>query len=139
MPSDHEKLSRREREIMHALFSLGDSASAEDIRLQLTNMPSYSAVRAMLAKLEAKGFVKHREEHFRYVYSPVTSRTAARRAALQELVRVYFHGSPGEAAATLLKSQDWSDEELVALNAEVQRILKERRASSTIATPRRLL
>lgn len=128
MPSGPEKLSRREREIMNALFSLGDSASAEDIRTQLTNMPSYSAVRAMLAKLEAKGFVKHREEQFRYVYSPVTPRTTARRAALQELVRVYFDGSPGEAATTLLKSQDWTDEELVTLNAEVERILRARRA-----------
>jgi BlaI family penicillinase repressor len=128
LPSGSITLSRREREIMNALFSLGDSASAEDIRAQLTDMPSYSAVRAMLAKLEAKGFVKHREEHFRYMYSPVTPRTTARRAALQELVRVYFHGSPGEAATTLLKSLDWSDEELMTLNHEVERILKARRA-----------
>jgi BlaI family transcriptional regulator, penicillinase repressor len=128
MPTGHEKLSRREREIIYALFSLGDAASAEDIRTQLTATPSYSAVRAMLAKLEAKGFIKHREEQFRYVYSPVTSRSTARREALQELVRVYFHDSPGEAAGTLLKSQDWSDEELVALSTEVQRILRARRA-----------
>lgn len=127
MAVSHDKLSRREREIMHVLFSLGDSASAEDIRTRLTDMPSYSAVRAMLAKLEAKGIVKHREEHFRYVYSPVTSRAVARRAALQELVRIYFHGSPGEAAAALLKSQDWSDDELAALHAEVERILDARR------------
>ena len=34
------KLSRREREIMNALFALGERASAEDIRLQLTEPPS---------------------------------------------------------------------------------------------------
>lgn len=112
---------------MHALFALGERATAEDIRLQLTDPPSYSAVRAMLAKLEAKGFVRHRAEGLRYVYYPVTPRTVARRAALQELVRVYFNGSPGEAASALLKSADWSDEELAALSAEIDRVRQQRR------------
>ena len=65
----NEKLSRREREIMHALHALGDRASVEEIRQRLSDPPSYSAVRAMLVKLEAKGFVRHREEGLRYVYA----------------------------------------------------------------------
>jgi predicted transcriptional regulator len=127
MPTVSDKLSRREREIMHTIFALGDRASAEDIRRRLSDPPSYSAVRAMLAKLEAKGVVKHREEHFRYVYYPTMPRTAARRAALQEMVRVFFGGSPGETATALLKSENWSDAELEALGAEIERIRQERR------------
>ena len=69
-----EKLSRREREIMDVLYALGDSATAEDIRARLSDPPSYSAVRAMLVKLETKGFIRHRAEGLRYVYSPITSR-----------------------------------------------------------------
>jgi BlaI family penicillinase repressor len=121
-----DKLSRREREIMNVIFTLGDRASAEDIRARLSEPPSYSAVRAMLAKLEAKGYVKHREERFRYIYSPTTPRTAARRSALQELVKVFFSGSPGETATALLRNEDWSDEELAALSAEITRIRNER-------------
>ncbi len=124
-----EKLSRREREIINALFALGEHASAEDIRARLTDPPSYSAVRAMLAKLETKGVVKHREEGLRYVYSPTTPRTTARRSALQELVRVFFSGSPGETATALLKNENWSDEELASLSAEISRIRQERRRS----------
>ena len=124
-----EKLSRREREILNALFALGEHASAEDIRARLTDPPSYSAVRAMLAKLEGKGVVKHREEGLRYVYSPTTPRTTARRSALQELVRVFFSGSPGETATALLKNEDWSDEELASLSAEIARIRHERSRS----------
>jgi predicted transcriptional regulator len=124
------KLSRREREIMHALFALGERASAEDIRGQLIDPPSYSAVRAMLAKLEGKGFVRHREEHFRYIYYPTTPRATARRSALQELVRVFFGGSPGEVATALLKSENWSDAELETLSAEIERIRQERRRTS---------
>lgn len=124
-----EKLSRREREILNALFALGEHASAEDIRARLTDPPSYSAVRAMLAKLEAKGVIKHREEGLRYVYSPTTPRTTARRSALQEMVRVFFSGSPGETATALLKNENWSDEELASLSAEIARIRHERRRS----------
>src|SRR4030095_8233536 len=97
----HEKLTRREREIMDAIFALGDSASAEDVRARLTDPPSYSAVRAMLVKLEAKGFIKHREEGLRYVYSPTKSRASAQRNAIQKLVRVFFGGSPSHTVTAL--------------------------------------
>jgi BlaI family transcriptional regulator, penicillinase repressor len=129
MAPPSEKLSRREREIMNVLFALGEPASAEDIRARLTDPPSYSAVRAMLVKLEAKGPIRHREEGLRYVYSPTTSRTTARRAALQQLVRIFFSGSPGDAASALLKNENWSDEELDTLTAEIERVRKERRRS----------
>jgi BlaI family penicillinase repressor len=130
MPPATDKLSRREREIMNAIFASGDGASAEDIRAQLSEPPSYSAVRAMLAKLEAKGYLKHREERFRYVYYPTTPRTTARRTALQELVKVFFGGSPGETATALLKSENWSDAELDSLSAEIDRIRTERKRTT---------
>jgi BlaI family penicillinase repressor len=130
MAGTPEKLSRREREIMNVIFALGERASAEDIRTRLTEPPSYSAVRAMLAKLEAKGYVKHREEGFRYIYYPTTPRTTARRSALQEIVKVFFGGSPGETATALLKAENWSDAELDTLSAEIERIRNERRRSS---------
>src|SRR5215470_20047297 len=111
----HEKLTRREREIMDALFALEEGASAEDVRERLTDPPSYSAVRAMLVRLEAKGFIRHREEGLRYVYSPTKSRAAAQRNAVQKLVRTFFGGSPSHTAAALLKHESWTDEELDAL------------------------
>ena len=70
------QLSRREREIMDVLFELGGEASAEDIRGRLTNPPSYSAVRAMLAKLEVKKAVTHREDGARYLYTPTIERNS---------------------------------------------------------------
>jgi predicted transcriptional regulator len=122
-----EKLTRREREIMDALFALGERASAEEIRRRLTDPPTYSAVRAMLAKLEAKGYVRHREEGLRYVYAPTASRASARRAALQQLVRVFFGGSPGQTVTALLEEEGWTDRELDLLRAEIDRARKERR------------
>ena len=125
----HEKLTRREREIMDAIFALGDSASAEDVRALLSDPPGYSAVRAMLAKLEAKGFIRHREEGLRYVYSPTKSRAAAQRNAIQKLVRVFFGGSPSHTVTALLKQETWTDDELDALRAEIEQVRKTRRQS----------
>jgi predicted transcriptional regulator len=125
----HEKLPRREREILDALFALGDGASVEDVRARLTDPPSYSAVRAMLARLEAKGHIRHREEGLRYVYAPTKPRGATQRTALQKVVRVFFEGSPGNAVTALLKQEKWSDEELKALSAEIEKARKSGRRS----------
>jgi predicted transcriptional regulator len=122
----HEKLTRREREIMDALFALADGASVEDVRERLSDPPGYSAVRAMLAKLESKGYVRHREEGLRYVYSPTKSRAAAQRNALSKLVRVFFDGSPRQTVTALLKQETWTDAELDALRAEIEQVRKER-------------
>jgi len=122
----HEKLTRREREIMDALFALEDGASAEYVRERLTDPPSYSAVRAMLVRLETKGFVRHREEGLRYVYVPTKSRALAQRSALDKLVQVFFSGSPRETVTALLKQERWTDNELESLQAEIERVRKEK-------------
>ena len=124
--SNTNDLSRRERQIMDALHELGDEASAEDIRQKLPDPPSYSAVRAMLAKLEAKGTIRHREEGLRYVYSPTTKRSAARRSAVERLIRVFFGGSTGEAVNALLDAEEWSPEELAEMSRRIERMKKER-------------
>src|SRR5690348_14919132 len=121
----HERLTRREREIMDALFALEEGASAEDVRERLTDPPSYSAVRAMLVRLEAKGFARHREEGLRYVYFPTKSRASARRSALDNLVRVFFGGSARDAVTALLHQEYWTDEELEALQTQIEQARNE--------------
>lgn len=123
-----EKLSRREREIMDVLFALGDEASAEEIREKLSDPPSYSAVRAMLAKLEVKGAIRHKEKGLRYVYLPTTPLRTARRSAVRKLVQIFFDGSAGQAAAALLKEERWSDDDLDRLAQEIDRVRNERRS-----------
>ena len=127
MPTD--KLTRREREIMDVLFALGGRGSAEEIRARLTDPPSYSAVRTLLGRLEVKGVIKHREEGLRYVYVPTTSAASAQRKALQKLVSVFFGGSPIDTATALLKQETWTDDEIEALRAEIERVRRNRRQS----------
>jgi BlaI family transcriptional regulator, penicillinase repressor len=120
-PPPADRLSRREREIMNALFALKNKASAEDIRARLTNPPSYSAVRAMLVRLEKKGYLRHQEDGLRYLYSATTTHAAARRAALQQYVRTFFEGSLGQMMTALVRNEAWTDAELDALRAEIER------------------
>jgi BlaI family transcriptional regulator, penicillinase repressor len=126
MPAAHTRLSRREREIVHAVFALDNRASAEDIRRQLPDPPSYSAVRAMLVRLETKGVLRHDVDGARYIYSATTSPTAAKRAALKQYLSVFFRGSAGELVTALLRQERWSDDELESLRAEIDRIRQER-------------
>ena len=65
-----DTLSRRERQIMDILFTMG-RASGPEIQERLPDQPSYSGVRTILRVLERKGHIRHIEEGMRYVYLPV--------------------------------------------------------------------
>ena len=99
----HVDLSRRERQIVDALFRLG-RASAAEVRAQLPDAPSYSAVRALLRILEEKGHVRHEQDGPRYVYMPTVARDSAKRSALRHLVQTFFEGSTSQAMSALLDS-----------------------------------
>jgi predicted transcriptional regulator len=94
-------LSRRERQIMDILFTLG-RASGTEIQERLPDRPSYSGVRTILRVLERKGHVRHVEEGLRYVYLPVIARAVATRSAMDRLVATFFDGSVKAAAAAFL-------------------------------------
>ena len=120
-------LTRREREIMNAVFALGNRASAEAIRARLTSPPSDSSVRVMLARLEKKGYLKHQQDGLRYLYSATTSPAAAKRSALQQYVQTFFGGSLKQMMTALVAEASWSDDDLDSLKAEIDRVRKERK------------
>ena len=100
-----QSLGRRERQITEAIYRLG-RATVGEVLAELPDPPSYSAVRAMLGKLEKKGFVRHQEDGPRYVYLPAVPTERARRTAMQHLVETFFQGSAESAAAALLGMTD---------------------------------
>jgi len=99
------KLPPRERQIVDLLYVHGGMAVSE-ICETLPVQLSGSAVRAMLQRLERKGFVQRKESDRGFVYSPVVAETVARKSALSEVVRVFFNGSPAGAATALLGMSD---------------------------------
>jgi len=101
----HLQLGRRERQIMDVIYRRGQ-ASVADVRGDLPDPPSYSAVRAMLGLLEEKGYLRHQQQGLKYVYLPTDDTSKVRNSALQHMVRTFFEGSPEKAVAALLEMSD---------------------------------
>jgi predicted transcriptional regulator len=119
-------LSRRERQIMDALYRLG-RATAVEVREGLSDAPSDSAVRTHLRILEEKGHVGHTQEGQRYVYAPTEAPEKASRSALRHLVRTFFDGSPERAVAALLDASDLSDADLDRMAVLIEQARREGR------------
>jgi predicted transcriptional regulator len=130
MSQKTDVLTRREREIMNAVFALGNRASAEQIRARLAEPPTDSSVRVMLARLEKKGVLKHQQDGLKYVYSATISPAAAKRTALQQVVRTFFGGSLKQMMTALVAEGSWSDDDLDGIRAEIDRVRKERKQKS---------
>lgn len=120
-----EGLPRREREVFEALCRLGEGGTAA-VRQTLADPLSDSAVRTLLARLEAKGLVRRRAEAAGIVYAPTPRPEAIATGALQRLVDTFFAGSAVSAATALLGLRQRLDpEEIEAL----QRVIDEARES----------
>jgi predicted transcriptional regulator len=121
-------LSRRERQIMDAVYRLG-RATATDVLGQIPEPPSYSAVRAMLRVLENKGHLRHVLEGKSYVYTPTLGRSRASRSALQNMLKTFFEGSTEKAVAALLDMSraDLTDDEFARLSRLIDQARQEGR------------
>lgn len=122
------QLSRRERQIMDAIYRLGRATAAE-VHDALPDRPSYSTIRALLRVLETKGHLRHAEDGPRYVYSPTVPRERARESALRQVVTTFFDGSTEAAVAALLdiSTARLSDTELNRLAGLIAQAKKEGR------------
>ncbi|HRY54257.1 MAG TPA: BlaI/MecI/CopY family transcriptional regulator [Spirochaetia bacterium] len=105
-------LSKREREVLKILLSLGE-ATAHEVEEALADGTSYSAVRTFLAALETKGRIVHRQHGQRYVWSPATDLETEGASLLEDAMSTFFSGSKARAIAALIGSdrKPLSDEE----------------------------
>ncbi|QYK53062.1 MAG: BlaI/MecI/CopY family transcriptional regulator [Fimbriimonadaceae bacterium] len=94
-------LSKRETQIMEAIYSLG-RGSVADVIDAMSNPAGYSAVRAQLRILEEKGHLQHEEKDGKYVYSPVQPKQEAARGMMRRVVDSFFGGSRSAAVLSLL-------------------------------------
>lgn len=121
-------LSRRERQIMDALYTLGE-ATVGEVMDRMPDPPSYSAVRATLRVLEEKGHAKHKQDGPRYLYLPTVSRDKAQSNALKHVVGTFFGGSVEQAVMALLSMPEtkMSEDQLEKLAEQVRRAEEEGR------------
>lgn len=97
--------SRREREIMEALYKLGKATAAQIVE-QLPDPPSTTAIRTLLSILERKGHVRHRLDGVRYIYEPKVAREKMAQKAVKSVLATFFDNSVEGVVAALLSQED---------------------------------
>ena len=98
------EFSRRERQIMDAVFELGE-ATVNQVVAAIPDAPTAMAVRRMMHILEEKGHLKRRENGREVIYTPRESKEKAGRGAFQRVLETFFGGSLEEALAAHLHSR----------------------------------
>jgi predicted transcriptional regulator len=126
--SPDEELSRRERQIMDALYRLG-KASAAEIREAIPNPPTYTAVRTHLTLLEGKGLVRYESDGVRYIYEPLVPRAEMAKSVIAGVMRTFFDNSVEQVVATLIDREESniSPEQLDRLARMIEQARKEGR------------
>jgi len=115
---------------MDIVYRLG-RASAADVHGGLADRPTYTTVRGLLRVLVEKRHLRLERDGRRYVYSPSVSSREAGASSISHIVRTFFAGSPADAMAALLGSdQDrLSDRELTRLAELVDRARRTRKGT----------
>lgn len=126
--SDSSQLSRRERQIMDAVYALG-KATVNQVVEAIPSAPTAMAVRRMMHILEEKGHLRRKKNGREVIYSPRQSKGKAGRSALAGVLETFFGGSLEEALAAHLHSRKdgVSDEERERLIALIEQAKQEGR------------
>jgi len=95
-------LSRREQQIMDALYRLG-KATAIEIRDAIPNPPTYTAVRSQLAMLQDKGHIRFERDGAKHIYEPAIPHDKAAKTMMSNIVDTFFGGSVERVVATLIE------------------------------------
>lgn len=121
MSEEKSDLSRRERQIMEALYRLG-RASAIEIRDAMASPPTYTAVRTHLALLQDKGHIRHERQGAKHIYEPVVPRDEMAKNVIAGVIENFFGGSVERVVATLIEPGTGavSDDQLERLSKLIQ-------------------
>lgn len=115
-----ESLPRREREVFETLCRLG-SGTTSAVRAAMGGSLSDSAVRTLLARLEAKALVARETGSDGVLYRPAPRPETLAVSALRRTVDTFFAGSAAGAATALLGlTQKLKPEELEALERAIE-------------------
>jgi len=113
---------------MDALYRLG-RASAAEVRDEITDPPTYTAIRSHLTILQEKGHVRFESDGTRYIYEPVVSRETMAKSVIDGVLETFFGGSVERVVATLVDREETqiTDEQLDRLAQIIEAARKEGR------------
>ncbi len=111
-------LSKRERQIMDVIYSLGEATAAQVVE-HLPEDVGDASVRKLIRVVEQKGFLRHRREGHSYIYTPTVPRDEASVVAMRHTLKTFFQDSAPRAVATLmdLAKDTLTEEDIAEINA----------------------
>ena len=120
-----ERISEGEHQVMEALWAAAAPLTAAEVAAQVDPARGWSdrTVKTMLARLLAKGAVRHEEDGRRYLYRPAVPRDAYVATESRRLVDRLFGGRAAPLVAHLAERGALSDADL----ADIEALLKELR------------
>ena len=113
--ASHQQLSRRERQIMDIVYSLGE-VTATTLEREMADPPSNATIRSILKNLENKGLLVHSKHQRSFVYRSAKPMAGVTASAVNHLVKTFFQGSSLGAISAILDNSEIQQEELDELS-----------------------
>lgn len=106
-------LSQAQREIMEIVWDRGEVSAIEVREILSTKRDlAKNTVRTLLERMEAKGWLKHREDGRTFFYAAAQPREASIGQKVREIVETVCGGSPEALVAALLDYRGLRADEL---------------------------
>lgn len=119
LPKD--RLTPKEEELMRLLWEHGPIQISKLVELYPEPQPHFNTVSTVMRRLEAKGFVSHKEISGSFHYYAVASKKDFRSRSLGDFIKNYFGGSYYGAVSALVAEDKISAAELKELLDLVER------------------
>jgi len=119
-----KKLTRKEEEIMQALWKVEKAFIKDIVELMPEPKPHYNTVSTIIKILEEKQFVNHVKYGNMYQYFPLISKNEYQSDAVDDLLNKYFNSSYINMIAHFAKKENISEEE----QAEIIKLIKKNKS-----------
>jgi len=130
MKKSRRELSPAQRELMDVVWERGEiSASALRTILTKNRDVSRNTIRTLLERMEAKGWLRHREDGRTFLYSPARPREVSIAEKVRQVIDTVCGGSPEALVSALLDDRRLSDGELDRIRTMVNKAKKAKDAA----------
>jgi predicted transcriptional regulator len=117
---DARPLTDSQREIMEIVWGRGE-VTVSEIREALSGSRDLArnTVQTLVVRLEEKGWLKHREEGRKFIYSAARAKSVSLGARVVQMIDRLFSGSPEQMVSALIEYRGLSAEEAERIRATI--------------------
>jgi predicted transcriptional regulator len=114
-------LTDAQREIMQVVWERGEATVSEVRDALASRNLARNTIQTMMVRLEEKGWLKHREEGRRFLYSARVPQRTSLGAKVVQLVDHLFAGSPEDMVSALVEYRGLTKEEAMRIRAMIDK------------------